>query len=174
MDSGVKYTATDAVISASGFHRYTLERDWSLADPENQRRVCWVMLNPSTADSVEDDATIRRCVRFSMDWGYTSLVVVNLFAYRTRNPKLLRNVWREFAIGPDNDDAIRAAALNSSLVVCAWGVHGAMHGRSNAVRRLLQSVGTRPKALGITRDGEPAHPLYVPASRQPEEMPWLS
>ena len=48
-----------AVLSPCGRYRYTLERAWA----PNPRYLMWVMLNPSTADATQDDATIRRCIR---------------------------------------------------------------------------------------------------------------
>lgn len=51
----------DAVISDDGRYRYLLWRCW---DP-NRATVTWIMLNPSTADALQDDPTIRRCISFS-------------------------------------------------------------------------------------------------------------
>ncbi|MES2137565.1 MAG: DUF1643 domain-containing protein [Pseudomonadota bacterium] len=49
--------------------------------------VAFVMLNPSTADAVQDDPTIRRCIGFAKAWGKGGIVVINLFAFRATNPK---------------------------------------------------------------------------------------
>src|SRR5271165_6802401 len=44
------------------------------------------MLNPSKADEATDDPTIRRCIGFARSWGFGSLAVGNLFAYRATYP----------------------------------------------------------------------------------------
>lgn len=165
----MKYVESGANLSPCGQYRYALTRKWGYVS----RAVCWVMLNPSTADHAQDDATIRRVVRFSIDWGFHELVVVNLFALRSRNPAALRGD-RDRAVGPNNDDMIRSAVLASSTVVCAWGVHGHLYGRDHEVRRLIQSTGIVPNALSLTKDGAPGHPLYVPKSTKPQPLEWLS
>ena len=53
-DEGMR---SDALISPDGRYRYWLTRQWG-----EGMRVCWVMLNPSTADASIDDPTIRRCI----------------------------------------------------------------------------------------------------------------
>ena len=47
-----------AEISPDGMYRYSLERTWD----EGKPTVLFICLNPSTADAVEDDATVRRMV----------------------------------------------------------------------------------------------------------------
>ena len=106
-----------ATISACTKYRYSLRRTWQ----EGGRVVCFIMLNPSTADADIDDPTIRRCVGFGKSWGYDALEVVNLFAWRETEPKFL--ITPSDPIGPDNDGAILEASGRAELVVCAWGSH---------------------------------------------------
>lgn len=61
----------DAIISVCGKFRYVLEREWAL----HGKTLTWCMLNPSTADALDDDPTIRKCIGFSKRWGFGSLVV---------------------------------------------------------------------------------------------------
>jgi hypothetical protein len=88
--------------------------------------VNFIMLNPSTADDVFDDATIRRCVGFAKRWGFSGLVVTNLFAYRATQPTdliALLNTsggWH-LAVGEDNAAHIDREAKAAKAVVCAWG-----------------------------------------------------
>lgn len=48
----------NATMSADGLYRYVLWRQWA----EGPRNATFIMLNPSTANATEDDATIRRCM----------------------------------------------------------------------------------------------------------------
>jgi hypothetical protein len=153
-----------ALFDASGRYRYRLRRQWR--QPPG-RPVLFVLLNPSTADAVRDDATIRRCLGFARAWGYGALEAVNLFALRTTDPALLRRAGDP--VGPENDAHIAAAVAAADLVVAGWGAHGAYRARDQEVIALI----LRQQALwhlGLTRDGRPRHPLYLPRDMRPQ--PW--
>ena len=115
------------------------------------------MLNPSTADAVRDDPTIRRCIGFARAWGYRRLVVTNIFALRATLPSALRGAADP--VGPRNDRYILRAARDADRVVCAWGVHGALGNREAEVLALLRDLAL--ENLGLTQGGYPRHPLYV-------------
>lgn len=68
-----------AVLSEDGVYRYRLTREWG-ENLDACKRVCFVMLNPSTADASKDDPTIRKCIGFATRLGFDALEVVNLFA----------------------------------------------------------------------------------------------
>lgn len=68
----------DATISDCGKYRYRLSRIWEPGRPV----ATFVMLNPSTADATNDDATIRKCMGFARRWNLGGIHVGNLFAYR--------------------------------------------------------------------------------------------
>lgn len=142
-----------ARISACGHYRYELRRGWPKAGPLH----CWVMLNPSTADAQQDDPTLRRCVSYSWRWGARGIVVVNLFAWRATKPAEL--LAAADPVGPENDDAIRAAVAECDVVIAAWGAHKARRigGRATLVRAMLP---THTRCIGFTAGGEPRHPLY--------------
>jgi hypothetical protein len=155
-----------AVLDAEGRYRYVLRRRWA---PEET--VLWIMLNPSTADATSDDPTIRRCRSFSRRWGYGALAVVNLFSYRSTDPKALRarafTGGRSLVVGPETDAYIRREAAAARMIVAAWGTRGAFLGRGQVVLALLEEAGWAVHCLGTTRGGHPQHPLYVPGNARP-------
>ncbi len=158
---------TGATFSPCTHYRYTLWRTWDASKPS----CLFLMLNPSTADEVDNDPTVERCQRRALAMGFGSLVVCNIFAYRSTDPGALYDL--SDPIGPENDAAILAQASRAGLVVCGWGKHGALHGRGNAVLSMLRSAGVKPHALQINGDGSPKHPLYVGYQHAPVEMPEL-
>lgn len=117
------------------------------------------MLNPSTADHRRNDPTIARCETRARDLGATAYRIVNLFAFRATYPQDLRHA--SDPVGPGNDASIRRAASWADLLICAWGVHGTLHGRGDAVARLLRATGRPIHHLGLTKSGAPRHPLYL-------------
>ncbi len=118
------------------------------------------MLNPSTADEQQNDPTVERCERRARAGAYGALVVGNLFAWRSTDPRALYDVADP--VGPDNDQHLAAIASEAARVVCAWGRHGALQGRGPAVVRLLAPHRARLACLGVNADGSPKHPLYLP------------
>lgn len=141
------------VFSECRQYRYTLWREWHQA-PAGY--VLFICLNPSTADETHDDPTVRRCVDFARRWGYGRLCVANLFAYRATHPQRLREV--QFPVGRDNDGWLKHLSAKADTVVAAWGVHGTLAGRD---REVVKLVGKQLFCLGVTKGGQPRHPLYL-------------
>jgi len=149
-----------AVFGGGGRYRYSLSRVWEPGLPA----VCWIMLNPSRADALQNDPTIMRCVGFSHRWGFGGLVVVNLFALVATYPAELYRATE--AVGLRNDAAIEEA-IRCRPVICAWGnVPQFAASRVHRVRAILARTWTRASCLGLTRFGNPRHPLYVPLRRK--------
>ena len=153
--------AASATFDPTRAYRYRLSRTWDPTGPV----VAFVMLNPSTADAEVLDPTVRRCVGFAHAWGFGSLEVVNLFAFRATDP---RDLLRAAApVGAANDQAILDATRGADRVVVAWGVRGDHLGRADTVAGLLDSASVVPVALATTKDGHPRHPLYVRGDTDP-------
>lgn len=159
-DGGLFGEESTATFSPCRTYRYALTRRWEEDDSDG---VAFLMLNPSTADAMADDPTIRRCVGFAKTWGFGGLLVLNLFALRATDPKQLYG--HDDPVGPDND-AVIGGWLDrlSGPVVAAWGVHGAYRQRHAEVTDLVRAHGKQLMCLGATKDGHPKHPLYVAAS----------
>jgi hypothetical protein len=154
-----------AHLSADEMYRYVL---WRVIAGSSLRgdHALWVMLNPSTADAIDDDPTIRRVRGFSEHWGCDSFSVVNLFAYRATDPiylKVAQNV-----VGRDNDATIAKEAKWADLIILAWGTRSPFAARAIAVEGLLRPFHKRCFTLGRTLRGHPKHPLYLPKATELE------
>ncbi len=109
---------------------------------------------------------MARCgVRVSQ-LGFGTLIVTNLFAWRSTDPKVLPALVDP--IGVLNDYYIRDTAEKSEMVICAWGRHGSINGRNRDVLRLLAGIPLH--YLKLNQNGDPAHPLYLGYNLQPQ--PW--
>ncbi|MGR3570595.1 DUF1643 domain-containing protein [Brevirhabdus sp.] len=153
--------ASTAVYSDCERYRYSLTRIW---DPD-ERRVHFVMLNPSTATEIQNDPTVERCERRARALGYGAFCVTNIFAWRDTDPRAMRRAADP--VGPGNDAAILAAADWADATVCAWGTHGAHLDRGPQVETLLRGAQIPLSHLGLSREGHPRHPLYIAYAVQP-------
>ena len=67
-------------------------------------------------------------------------------------------------VGKNNKNELRKIIEYNSnpLVICAWGTHGSYLNQNLTMMKWLKEMGiNRPKALGVTADGHPRHPLYL-------------
>lgn len=161
----------DAVLSEDGVYRYQLTRYW-VRDPTWVR---FVMLNPSIADWIFDDATIRRCIGLAKTFGYGGLVVHNLFALRATDPRELTG--HPDPGGPDNARYLLGEADDTPatpITICAWGAHPLARRTGPAAVGLLAEH-SELACLGLTANGSPAHPTDERADAAlrpyPEETP---
>lgn len=156
-----------AVFSADSMFRYALFRYIG--------RGCGdfvvIGLNPSTADEWQDDPTIRRCKSFARREGCTRLVMLNLFAFRATKPAVMKAA--PDPIGPANDRVIKHfASRPGAIMVAAWGVYGAHDGRAGDVwLAITQNANAELKCLGLTKEGHPKHPLYLPSDAPLRKFP---
>jgi hypothetical protein len=157
-------------LSDCGKYRYRLWRAWDSSRPT----LAFLMLNPSIADHLVDDPTITRCFARAVANNFGRLEVANLFPLRATHPDEL--LLHPDPLGPRNraNRAILEAVDRASMVICAWGSHKAAAVRAPEVMHLLRivSMGANLFHLGINIDGSPKHPLYVSASRRPNQFMW--
>ena len=154
-----------ATLSDNRSYRYELFRKDLLCrrHPDFGRTLMFIMLNPSTADESTDDATIRRCVIYAIDWGYNNLVVCNLSPYRATNPRDL------MAVGPEPTEVwgrnlvvVTNNALKADTVVAAWGINGNEENRAARMTSALTANGVDFWCLGLSKHDCPYHPLMRP------------
>jgi hypothetical protein len=156
------YLETGAIFSPDKKYRYELRRVMR----KGGIRLNSIGLNPSTASEKEDDPTIRREVAFALAWGYDEFYKYNLFGKVTPDPKEL--LWPETdPVGAENDEYLRKI---DGLVVICWGSWYPLL-KIKFFDRVQKTLRNLPKPLycfGRNSDGEPKHPLYLPASTKLE------
>jgi hypothetical protein len=137
----------EATSDIRGDYRYSLTRVWDREQPI----VTFVLLNPSTADEAKLDPTLESCVSFAKRDGFGGMSIVNLCAFRSTWPKVMKAATDP--VGPEND---RVLARVSGVVIAGWGNHA-------DAARVAQALVLLPplRALGINKSGAPKHPLYV-------------
>lgn len=157
-----------AVLSECGQYRYHLWRRWNPDLPT----MVWVMLNPSTADAKVDDPTIRRCIGFAKREGCGGISVRNVFALRATDPAELAKHRDPF--GPENEEYLLGARHCSlmTVIVLGWGAKATDKRLRDYYRRAEVCLATqRPKCFGVTKAGDPRHPLYLPGDAK--LIPWV-
>lgn len=152
-DESTEIVSKYAMLSPCLQYRFALSRAWK----PNKKVMGFIMLNPSTADDKIDDPTIKKIMGIANLQGYGALLVANLFALRSPQPKALYHA--QDPIGPSNDYWINQVVRWSNIVVCAWGNHGSFKNRGSYVKGIVPS----PKrfVFGFNKNGEPTHPLFL-------------
>lgn len=141
-----------AKLSACRNYRYVLSRSWD----NSKEKVMFICLNPSSADEIEDDKTVRKCINYAKLWNYGGIYLTNLFAYRTTDVRNLFTV--DNPLGIENDKYILDIANKVNTIIVAWGNSGVYLNRSSEVLKLLENY--KLYCLDINKTKEPAHPLY--------------
>lgn len=153
--------ASEADYSDCMAYRYALTRVWGTG-----AKALFVMLNPSTATEVQNDPTVERCERRARTLGLGAFRVVNIFAFRATDPLAMRATADP--VGPQNDAAILAGVDWADQIICGWGGHGAHLGRGERVEEMLRRAAQPLFHLGLTKGGQPKHPLYIGYQVQPQ------
>ena len=110
-----------AIISDCGKYRYELHREWD----RSKGKVLFIMLNPSTADGLNNDLTTIRCINFAKKWGYGGIMIGNIYPFRAKRPKDLKK-WLDEGIEMydsrfQNMIHVKRLVPQADMIVCAWG-----------------------------------------------------
>ena len=153
----------NTLFSECGTYRYTLTR--KIPQPVRWvKNALFIMLYPSTADEFQNDPTITRCINFASREGCTDLTIVNLFALRSTDPKMLK--IHSNPVGPKNQEIflkeLEKAERTNGLVVTAWGANPLAEPFNRELR------GLDFHCLCLNKNGSPKHPLYVKSDKELE------
>ena len=138
-------------------YRYTLWRIWDDSKP----KIMFLGLNPSTADEINNDPTVTRCINYSKSWGYGGMYMMNIFAFRTTYPIELKKT--NDPVGKNNDYWIQKIYNNAHKCVGVWGNDGEFKNRFEVIFKLIPKL----YCLKINNSGQPAHPLYLRSDLKP-------
>lgn len=158
---------TGAIFSdeKTPIYRYFLWRMWDT----NLPCLILIMLNPSEADQINNDQTIRVVINRAREEGFGAVAVVNLFAWRSKSPADMKKA--EYPVGPLNDQIIKMLlSEKDQAILCAWGPHGSHKNRSEEIKCQIQRAGIVPLVINLSKDGQPGHPLYKQSSEK--LRPW--
>jgi hypothetical protein len=144
-----KLITRGASFSDDKLHRLRLWRTWAPELP----RVLFVGLNPSKADAMVDDMTVRKGIGFACRWGFGVTLHGNAHSLITTDPGRLYGA--SDAICPGNDEALIQMARIASLVVVCWGYFPDFDERFEELTAILRPW--NPRCLGRTREGYPRH-----------------
>ena len=136
----------EAVFNDDKTHRLLWKRVWNKEKP----MACVIMLNPCLSDNIVTDTTtslvVNNVARLE-EFGGVS--IVNLFSLLT--PKLQMRWARDIDINDlDNDNYIKKAADEASVVILAWGKGAELNVRiTNRAKQVLASLTENEKEYYI-------------------------
>lgn len=139
-----------AEFSPCGKYRYKLWRTWDDTLP----KVMCIGLNPSTANSDKNDATIFNLIKALSKLGYGGFYMMNLFAWISSKPEDLLTCADPVG---DNDKNLKEVSELCDEVIVCWGNF------KQANERIKEVLPNYPdaKCFGVNKNGTPCHPLAL-------------
>lgn len=157
-----------ASISECGLYRWWLARHWDPTKPG----ITWIMANPSTADHQKDDNTTKRVLAFSQAWGFGSYTIVNLFPFRSSQPRKCKAWFKQQSLNSRpmriNEKYIQMHSCDMQMVLVAWGAAGNLD--RQYTQDTYQYIADAAYCLGVIKDGNPIHPSARGKKRIPEDQ----
>jgi len=148
-----------AIFSEDRKYRYSLTRVWDDSKP----MILFLGLNPSTANEINDDPTIRRIKKFAFDWGYGGIHMLNCFPLVSPDPLDLiffkKNHQEYKAEIQINDSLIYRIWLEWPIIVFCWGSFSIV--RELCRDQELHEMFPKAFCFGKNANGSPKHPLYL-------------
>lgn len=159
----------EAEFSRCGNYRRTLRAFCGFLDGQS---LLYIAVNPSLAGKlvqarVKTDPTARKFHGFARRIGAREWWAGNVFDLVATKV----NQLSESSLDPcskQNDDYLRRLLETCNTVVPCWGrikkVPKRLRPRFDQVRQLIRESGKPCQVFGLTKDGDPAHPLMLPYS----------
>lgn len=152
----------DAEFANSGLERLWLSRKVADRGPVG----LLLGLNPSTAGAADTDHTITKEIEFARRWGWSGFWKGNLFTCVETYSAKLKGLRYETAIGLYGNMVLEnMIPLAAEIVVC-WGTNVPKQHKHRVAQvcsfiRTLRRPGTAVRCFGLSKDGDPVHPLRL-------------
>ncbi|MGX6999851.1 DUF1643 domain-containing protein [Caballeronia sp. KNU42] len=150
-----------AIVSECGQYRFRLEREVSM----DGVTFAFFGINPSTADATLDDQTVRKWSGFTAINGGRRFIVGNISAFRATSVKDLAKNLIPPARHWENLGHLSRILDEADVLVPCWGNRSKapahMHNDFDAVLAMLLVSGKPVRHFGLTKSGDPRHPLML-------------
>ena len=159
----------------NGPHRYYLDYIFGGAStgqndgPERILMACGC--NPATATRHGSDKTVSKLVNVARQWGFTRLLMANVFSYCDKNPANLKVpglvLWDRHT-----DRFLKTMVANAQAFLCCWGAPAVdlNANRCAEIEAMLRATHKPLFCLGYLQSADiPKHPrrLKYPAAQVP-------
>ena len=139
-----------------------------------KKTIVFIGLNPSKANSSNNDRTRVRIINFCSRWNYKNIYIINLFGLISKSPIQLSK--SNDPIGKNNDlITLKSLEFWREDIYCdlwlGWGDKGQLKGRDRKVLKIIKNFSNlksnennyskRVLSLGLSKKGNPRHPLYM-------------
>jgi len=162
---------TFCLFSKCRAYRWILKRELL----SGKKTVVFIGLNPSKANSSNNDRTLIRIINFCSRWNYKNIYIINLFGLISSSPSQLSR--SKYPVGKKNDlITLKVLEFWRKNINCdlwlGWGDKGQLYDRDRKILKLIKefskldskgnNLSKRVLSLGFSKKGRPRHPLYIP------------
>ncbi|MBW9062411.1 DUF1643 domain-containing protein [Rhizobium herbae] len=154
------FSAGAAVFSDCGLYRMRLDR--GVAD--RGFVFAYFGINGATATADDNDHTVTKWTGFTNRNGGARFIVGNVYAFCATDVRELANAADP--VGPDNDRYLAEIIAEADILVPCWGSRAKLPPRLwprlDLVADRIFAAAKPVKIFGLTRSGDPLHPLTLP------------
>jgi len=121
-----------------------------------------IALNPSTADDVTPDATVRKLMKFAEENGFNSFVLFNLYPLRATKPHALpKDMECDEMLLTQNIEKIAKLIPNDAIILACWGsninIRKYLRRSLSLIAKELENKNCNWVAAGLTVCEDPVH-----------------
>jgi hypothetical protein len=156
-----------ATFSQDGRYRTLLTREVVRNHTGTCMRIGFIGVNPSQAGIDNDDHTTTKLKEFARRANACGYLLGNAYSRIATDVRQLKNDHEDGIDinGPDNDQAIAHIITSADILVPMWGsrhkLAKPLRSRLDDVADLLFDSGKPVYVFGLTKHGDPMHPLML-------------